>query len=257
MRFCEIIKEDTQLNPGVSNLAVIFGGRFQPVHPGHHAIYKYLVSNFGRDSVWVATSDKTDKPALDKYHQNMEQYKDRYTKWEEKSKKAQEKGTKLPPEPKKPTAPEVKSFFNFEEKKKFWTRLFGVPEDKVSFSAVPAFQPKEILQSLAEDTAYLTVTSEKDRDRYENGNYFEPWPMKNGKPVDFDEIKDQLYPVQEKGYFLILPQMADNISASKIRNFFQNPEKTEEEKKNFFTKLYGKFDEELFNLMNSRLGGEW
>lgn len=255
MRLREIITEDIEANPGVSDVAVIFGGRFQPVHKGHYAIYKHLVDKFGRDRVWIATSDKTDKPALDKYAQQMQTYQERYNKWEEKKAKAEEKGKEPPSPPRKPTPPEVKSFFNFEEKKKFWTNLFGVPENRVVFSAVPAFQPKEVLEQLPEDTAYVAVTSQKDKERYEAKNYFLPWPD-NGVQ-NFEEIKDELYPYKDKGYYEILPMMEDSISASKVRSVFQNPDISEEEKKEFFTKLYGEFDEELFSLMNKRLGGEW
>lgn len=41
---------------------VVYPGRFQPWHRGHHAVYNYLVSNFGRDRVFIATSNKVDPP---------------------------------------------------------------------------------------------------------------------------------------------------------------------------------------------------
>lgn len=44
------------------NLLVIYPGRFQPFHKGHRAVYDYLVSQFGRDSVFIATSNKVDPP---------------------------------------------------------------------------------------------------------------------------------------------------------------------------------------------------
>lgn len=39
---------------------VVFYGRFQPPHRGHKAVYDKLVQNFGRDSVYIGTSNKTD-----------------------------------------------------------------------------------------------------------------------------------------------------------------------------------------------------
>lgn len=39
-------------------LAVIFGGRFQPFHRGHYDTYCWLVDIFGDDCVWIATSNK-------------------------------------------------------------------------------------------------------------------------------------------------------------------------------------------------------
>jgi len=41
-------------------LLVIYPGRFQPFHKGHHAVYEYLTGKFGRNNVFIATSNKTD-----------------------------------------------------------------------------------------------------------------------------------------------------------------------------------------------------
>jgi len=41
---------------------VIYPGRFQPFHKGHRAVYDYLVKKFGRDNVYIATSNKVDPP---------------------------------------------------------------------------------------------------------------------------------------------------------------------------------------------------
>ena len=41
-------------------LLVIYPGRFQPFHKGHHAVYQYLTSKFGRNNVYIATSNKVD-----------------------------------------------------------------------------------------------------------------------------------------------------------------------------------------------------
>ena len=39
---------------------VIYPGRFQPFHKGHHAVYEWLTGKFGRNNVYIATSNKTD-----------------------------------------------------------------------------------------------------------------------------------------------------------------------------------------------------
>lgn len=255
MRAKEFIKEN--LNKGVSNYAVVYGGRFQPPHRAHHAVYKFLISLFNPNNVFIATSDKTDKSAIDKYNNNLELYNTRRKSWLEKKAKAEEKGTKIPPEPQKPNPPTVKSFFNFKEKVYFWSKLFGVPESKVIFSVVPAFQPKELFAKLPEDTAYIAVTSEKDKERYAHSNYFEEYPLSDGKPVKFDLIKNDLLPFEEKGYYIIVPSLEGGISASEVRNTFQNPNISIEDKKKYFIKIYNKFDKKSFNLILSRLGGNW
>jgi hypothetical protein len=257
MRAFEILLEDTtNTTPGVNDYIVIYGGRFQPPHSGHYAIYNYLTKLFNPNKVLISTSNKTDIELLNKFKKNLEDYKIRYNSWLEKKTKAEEKGNKIPLEPKKPseTPPELKSFFNFEEKKLIWTKMFGVSSDKIQYSAVPAFQPKEILSTMDEKTAFIAVTSEKDNERYTVSSFFEPYPIEGGKPVPFENIKDKLYPWSEKGYYIILPQMEGGISASKVRNTFMDSDKSEDEKKNFFKTIYKKYDEEIYNLINNKLG---
>ena len=41
---------------------VVYPGRFQPFHKGHRAVYDYLVKKYGRDHVFIATSNKVDPP---------------------------------------------------------------------------------------------------------------------------------------------------------------------------------------------------
>jgi hypothetical protein len=42
------------------NEIAIFSGRFQPFHAGHYSIYKSLVDKFGKDNVYIASSDIKD-----------------------------------------------------------------------------------------------------------------------------------------------------------------------------------------------------
>lgn len=44
------------------NLLIVYPGRFQPFHKGHKAVYDHLVGKFGRDRVYIATSNKVDPP---------------------------------------------------------------------------------------------------------------------------------------------------------------------------------------------------
>jgi hypothetical protein len=38
----------------------IFTGRFQPFHAGHYSVYRAMVEKFGKENVYIATSNKTD-----------------------------------------------------------------------------------------------------------------------------------------------------------------------------------------------------
>jgi len=42
-------------------LIVVFYGRFQPPHVGHVGVYNHLVSKFGKNNVYIGSSNKTDK----------------------------------------------------------------------------------------------------------------------------------------------------------------------------------------------------
>ena len=50
------------LKEDVEKKVVVYGGRFQPFHSGHYATYSHLVKKFGKDNVYIATSDKVSKP---------------------------------------------------------------------------------------------------------------------------------------------------------------------------------------------------
>jgi len=45
---------------GIDKVVVVYSGRFQPFHKGHYATYENLVRKFGKDSVYIGTSNVTD-----------------------------------------------------------------------------------------------------------------------------------------------------------------------------------------------------
>jgi len=48
-------------NP-IKKTVVVYVGRFQPMHKGHAGTYQHLVKKFGKDNVYVGTSDKVQLP---------------------------------------------------------------------------------------------------------------------------------------------------------------------------------------------------
>jgi cytidyltransferase-like protein len=52
----QILLEETELH----NFVVVYSGRFQPFHKGHYATYQNLCKKFGKDRVFIGTSNKTD-----------------------------------------------------------------------------------------------------------------------------------------------------------------------------------------------------
>ncbi len=51
----EILKE----NNNITNIVVVFSGRFQPFHKNHYNSYQYLTKKFGSKNVFIGTSNKT------------------------------------------------------------------------------------------------------------------------------------------------------------------------------------------------------
>jgi nicotinamide mononucleotide adenylyltransferase len=53
----------TQLFESDANpIVAIYPGRFQPFHKGHYAVYNFLVKKYGRDNVYITTSNKVAPP---------------------------------------------------------------------------------------------------------------------------------------------------------------------------------------------------
>lgn len=181
-------EEDFQLKP-----VVVYSGRFQPFHKGHYETYSHLVKKFGKDNVYIGTSNKVDK---------------------------------------------VKSPFNFAEKQKIMTTMFGIPKTKIVQIKNP-YAPKEILEKFdPEKTAYITVVGEKDASRL-GGKYF----------TKYDGSLTQGY--KDKGYVYIAPK-GSNISGTMVRNNLGNG--TPDEKYDFFKNTaYPKFNKKIFDLVTSKL----
>lgn len=53
---------ETYIAEAGPELVVLYPGRFQPFHLGHGEVFRSLQSQFGRDSVYIATSNKVELP---------------------------------------------------------------------------------------------------------------------------------------------------------------------------------------------------
>ena len=187
----ESIMEDE--NP-IKKTVVIYVGRFQPMHKGHYGTYQHLVKKFGKDNVYIGTSDKVEKP---------------------------------------------KSPFNFKEKVKIMTTMFGIPKSKIHKVKNP-YKPTEILKKFDEETtAFVTVVGEKDKNRL-GGKYFQPY---KGEPsVGY----------RDGGYVYAAPSSGGGISGTETRNGLSVG--SDEQKQNFFKKrAYGKFNATIFKMITDKL----
>ena len=187
----ESIMEDE--NP-IKKTVVIYVGRFQPMHKGHYGTYQHLVKKFGKNNVYIGTSDKVQLP---------------------------------------------KSPFNFNEKVKIMTTMFGIPKSKIHKVKNP-YKPTEILKKFDEETtAFVTVVGEKDKNRL-GGKYFQPY---KGEPsVGY----------RDSGYVYAAPQSGGGISGTETRNGLSVG--SDEQKQNFFKKrAYGKFNATIFKMITDKL----
>ncbi len=183
----------TEPESGPQKPIAIFPGRFQPFHAGHYSIYQMLVQKFGKENVYIATSNKTDA---------------------------------------------VNSPFDFNEKQDIMTTMFGIPEDRIIKTAQP-YRPIEITGNLPDNTPVVMSFSEKDAGRM-GGNYFKSY-----------EDGAEMAGYKEHVYIIIAPEMqlqlnGKNVSGTQVRELMGNPQITDEAKKEIFTKIYGKFDPDIF-----------
>lgn len=181
------------ITEAVKNIVAIYSGRFQPFHLGHHYSYEALVKKFGKNNVYIATSDVT--------------------------------GEKSP--------------FNFKEKQKIITTMFGIPKSKVVKVKNP-YNPEEILNKFDKtNTAYVVGLGEKDTNRL-NGKYYKPY---TGKDLNSFEKNGYIYNVPQ----LQLKINGKTISGTVVRDSFS---------KELFNKIYPKFNKDIYNLLSKKLVSE-
>ena len=145
-----------------------------------------------------------------------------------------------------------KSPLNFQERK-FTLEKAGVPGDKI-VQVVSPYVAKEITLKYNDTKDRLIyAVSEKDIDRFSYG------PKKDGSPSYFQKLEDadKMLPLGEKGYIAIAPVFPFKVlgknmtSATQVRDMYKHV--SEPERKQIIVDLYGKFDQDIYNLFNKKL----
>lgn len=136
----------------------------------------------------------------------------------------------------------VTSPFGFADKKEIMTKMFKIPESRIVQVKNP-YAPKEILEKLPPNTAYVTAVSQKDADRLTGGKYYKSYD---------DVAPEDRKGYKEEGYYIIAPEMqlqlnGKNISGTQIRDLMGSPDITDRAKQEIFTRIYGQFDKKLFD----------
>lgn len=173
-------------------VVVVYGGRFQPPHPGHVAVYKWLVSKFGADNVWISMSARTNFDPSN--------------------------GSVSP--------------FTFDERKQMFVELFkdGPPSEKIILCKDPTFKPIEILKKI-KDAVYVAAVSEKDVARYEQSKFFKPFPddAKISKLKSYDEQVNSYYvmvPMQKDSISstqvrkMLMPNVSNKVAKANFETVY-------------------------------------
>ena len=130
-----------------------------------------------------------------------------------------------------------KSPFNFNEKKKIATTMFGIPSNHFVQIKNP-YKPVEILKSFdGKTTQYIAAVGEKDATRL-HGRYFKPYQGKAG------------YGYEEIGYVWPVPAESNPISGTDVRRGLGGA--TDKAEK-FFLKAYPKFNKEIFKMITNKM----
>jgi hypothetical protein len=120
--------------------------------------------------------------------------------------------------------------------------MFDIPEEMIVQVKNP-YAPVEILEKVPENTTYVTAVSQKDAERLTGGKYFR----------NFDDVpEEERKGFKDQGYFIVAPEMqlsidGKNISGTQLRAVMGDPQITDRAKQEIFTKVYGKFDQKIFD----------
>ena len=132
-----------------------------------------------------------------------------------------------------------RSPFNFKEKVKIMTTMFGIPKSKIVQVKNP-YNPQEVLKRFNKDTtAFVTVVGQKDASRLSH-KYFQKY---DGKPTEGYE---------DRGYLYVAPMQGGAISGTEVRQGLSMG--SDDQKEKFFKdRAYGKFNKTIFKMVSDKL----
>lgn len=208
------------LKEGVNDIAVFYGGRFQPMHKAHQDVYNHLVNKFGADNVFIATMVSAKVQGL-------------IAKADATGKLTDIQRGELSKNP-----------FTFDEKASIMNKMFNIPGDKI-INTNPYRPDLAAIGKDPETTATILVYGAKDADRLATGG--------EGFLHKMPDNMDELIPTaQDRGYVYVAPVMQGGMSASDFRQTMAS-EASPEQKQQEFTKFFGKMDPQVFGFIEKRL----
>jgi hypothetical protein len=132
--------------------------------------------------------------------------------------------------------------FTFEEKVSIMSKMFGVPANHI-VNTQPYRPDVSLVGRDKSNTATVLVFSEKDAGRLKPGGVLAPMP---------DDMNNLQTEDENRVYYITMPIEQGGMSASDFREVMRS-EAEFEEKKQTFSKFFGKFDQEIFDFIEGRL----
>lgn len=194
---------------------VIYPGRFHPFHKGHKGVYDYLNNKYSGNSVYITTTDKVELP---------------------------------------------KSPFTFDEKRKMMI-LTGIPADNI-VNVRQNYNLENLVGKIPiniDRDFIIYAVSEKDM---AEDPRFGKFTKKDGSPTYLQPLPKNLAkmePAIKHGYIDTVPTTDFTVlgmparSASQLRD--QYSKLSMDSRKKFIIDLFGKYDQQVFDIMNSKLSG--
>ena len=135
-----------------------------------------------------------------------------------------------------------KNPFSFDEKKNIMTSMFDIPEDHIVKVKSP-YAPTELLGRFPDDTPVVFGVGKKDSEERLGSAYF-----------DMYDPGAAMEGYKKHGYKWIAPEPKiqlgdDGISGTQLRKVLGNDRVTPEEKKKLFKLAFGKFDQNIFDMV--------
>jgi hypothetical protein len=144
--------------------------------------------------------------------------------------------------------------FTFNEKKKI-ANFYGI---KNIVKVANPYKANEIISIFdPETTAIVYVVGKKDLTRLRIGNYFKIYPDQDLK-LSRSNVMQQLYDYTEHGYILIAPHISisiggEELSGTSIRQKLGDRTIGDNDKKNIFKQIFGKYTKSIYDLIVTRL----
>jgi cytidyltransferase-like protein len=137
--------------------------------------------------------------------------------------------------------------FTFDEKVEIMTKMFNIPKSQIICAKrTPYILSWKEIPVEGSDYAYITVCGLKDAERFDflDGS--------NGMIVQEYIPGMKLESCLDHKYYYRLANEKVHLSATVVRNFFRENH-DEDDKKEFFIEAFGKFNKEIYDLVNKRI----